>query len=136
MTPIRDRPPLTVPRYLLSVKYAMFIALGVAVGVSTTNSAFSHLTPGWYTPAWGLALSIAAMLALMGSIRARWEVLERWSTMVLTSLLLGFAIAPIILVLQGDFDRLAGSVVALTVAIAPAARAAQLLRRTGLKKYG
>lgn len=128
-----QRTPLTVPRYVLTVKYALFIALGIAVGTASTPSSFEALTPDWYTPIWGAALSIAAFLALLGGLKESREPLERWSVSTVACLLIGYATAPIALVLAGDTNRLAYSIVALTVALAPAARAIQLLRRTGTK---
>jgi FtsH-binding integral membrane protein len=130
------RTPLTVPRYVLTVKYALFIALGAAVGTASAPSSFEAITPDWYTPIWGALLALSALLALIGSLRESREALERWSVSAVASLLIGYAFAPIVLVLAGDSDRLAYSVVALTVAMVPVARAIQLLKRTGIKKNG
>lgn len=130
------RTPLTVPRYVLTVKYALFIALGVAVGTASAPSSFREITPDWYTPIWGVLLSLSALLALLGSLKEPGEALERWAASAVSCLLIGYAFAPIALVLEGDTDRLAYSVVALTVAMVPTARAIQLLKLTGMKKNG
>ena len=47
------RTPLTVPRYVLTVKYALFVVLGFAVGTASAPSSFQEITPDWYTPIWG-----------------------------------------------------------------------------------
>lgn len=130
------RSPLTVSRYVLTVKYALFIALGVAVATASAPSSFREITPDWYTPIWGVTLSLAAFLALLGSLKESREAMERWSVSTVACLLIGYAFAPIAFVLGGDTDRLAFSVVALTIAIVPVGRSVQLLKGTGLRKRG
>lgn len=130
------RAPLTVPRYVLTVKYAMFALLGIAVGTATAPTSFDAITPDWYTPVWGVALTASALVSVVASLKEEREPIERWSVSLIACLLIGYAFAPIALVLGGDTDRLAYSVVALTVAMVPTARAIQLLKRTGIKKNG
>lgn len=128
------RAPLTVSRYVLTVKYALFALLGIAVGTATAPSTFDAITPDWYTPVWGVVLTASSAVALVSSLKETRERAERWAVSLIACLLIGYAFAPIVFLLEGDLDRLAYSVVALTVAVVPTARAIQLLRRTGLPR--
>ena len=127
-----QREPIIIPRWVLTVKYAVFILLGVTVFIAS-SPAVDEVTPDWLTPIWGIGISVSAVIALVGSLTQRLEVLERWACAVLASLFLVFALAPIVLVIQGDEDRAMYSVIALGFALLPIARAAQLLSRTGMQ---
>jgi len=127
------REPIPVPRWLFTTKYAIFILVGVAV-VWASSPAVDEISPDWLTPIWGMGIIASAAFALVGSLRERFEPLERVAVVVLAALFVVFAIAPVVLVLQGDRDRTLYSVIALGFSLLPILRSVQLLRTTGLRK--
>lgn len=126
------RSPIVIPRWVLILKYALFVLMGLSVWWASAP-AVDALTPDWYTPVWALGVTLSATVAVIGSARERWESLERLAAVALASLLIVYAVSPIVLVLEGDADRAAFSVVALVVCLMPAARAVQLIKRTGIR---
>jgi len=120
--------PIYIPRWVLTVKYALFIVLGLAV-LWTTAPSLQVVTGDPYTQGWSGCVIVAATCALVGSTQKKLERLEKWSAAGLACLFIVYALSPIILVLQGDADRAAYSVVALIVSLLPTARALQLLNR-------
>lgn len=125
------REPITIPRWLLTIKYTLFVFVGVTV-LWASSPSVDEVSPNWLTPVWAGGITLTATIALVGSLAERFEPLERWSCAVLASLFIVFAVAPISLVLQGDADRAVYSVIALGFACIPTFRTAQLLRRTGM----
>lgn len=123
--------PIVIPRWVLVLKYACFIILG-AVIFAASSPALAHLAGDFWTALFGLCIAAAAAAALVGSTHARWEALEKWGVLALSGLLLGYAIAPVSLVLAGDLDRATYSTIAVTLSLLPASRAWMLIRRTGL----
>jgi hypothetical protein len=126
--------PIIVPRWLLVLQYAFFMLLGVAIAVAT-HSTFSEVSPGSYTEVWAMGITASAAVAFIGSFHERWEAVERWAALTLCSLLIGYAIAPIELLLQGDSTRTAYSVLALMISLLPSTRVALLIKRTGLPHH-
>lgn len=125
--------PIIVPRWMLTVKYAILVLLGVAISIATSPSLEAALGD-WLTPFWGYGISLSAIVAAIGSANFAWEALERWASSALAILLLVYAFSPVWIILtEGDHDRLAYSVTALALSVIPTARAIYLLRRTGLK---
>lgn len=125
------RTPVVIPRWVLTLKYGLFVLLGAVVWWASAPSV-DDVTPDWYTPTWGICLAAAASAAFVGSLRVQWEMpIERWAVSLLASLMFVYALAPISLVIAGNADRASFSVVALVISILPTARAVQLLRRTG-----
>jgi hypothetical protein len=119
------RTPILIPRWVLALKYGLFILLGVAIW-RTTSPSFVQVVGDWYTTAWSWCLIAAALVALVGSLSERTEKVERVGVSALACLLLAYAVAPLNLVLRGDPDRTATSVVALIVSLLPLARSLQL----------
>ena len=126
----RWRQPLIIPRWILMLKYLCFIGLGGAVW-SASSPSLDLTTGDGYTALWGIIVICSATLCFVGSMADRLEWMERWAVLLLSALLLGFAAAPIQLVLAGDHDRLAYSVIALTLSLLPTARAVMLIGRVG-----
>ncbi len=127
---IRWREPVIIPRYILMVKYLCFVGVGVAVYVASSPS-LDLTTGAGYTGLWGITVGLSSIGCLVGSMDVRLETVERWAVLVLAALLIGYACAPLQLVLSGDTNRLAYSTLAVTLAILPTARAVQLIRRVG-----
>jgi len=125
---------IIIPRWVLTLKYVFFMFVGLTVYIASSPSL--DITAGsGYTPIWALCLIAAAAASTVGSISDRLEVLERWSVLLLSALLIGYAMAPISLVFAGDHDKAAYSVLAITLSLLPIARTAQLIRRTGTKHH-
>lgn len=122
--------PIVIPRWMLTVEYGLFAALGVAVAL-TTQPTLEAITDDTYTAAWALGITSSAVAAGIGSLSHQLESLERWAGVALSSLLIVYALSPIVFILGGDFDRLSYSVVALIATVVPAARTFALLRTTG-----
>jgi len=124
--------PITIPRWVLIAKYVCFLILGVVIFAASSPS-LEHIAGDFWTALFGVCIAVAAVGALVGSVHARLEVLERWSVLALSGLLLGYAIAPVTLVLAGDLDRATYSTIAVTLSLLPASRAWMLIRRSGLQ---
>lgn len=124
--------PIVIPRWVLVAKYACFAALGMVIFADSSPS-MQHVSGDFWTSLFGVCITITALGALIGSIHARLELLERWSVLALSGLLLGYAIAPVSLVLGGDLDKATYSTIAVTLSLIPASRAWMLIRRTGLQ---
>ncbi|MDN4616398.1 hypothetical protein P5G50_18275 [Leifsonia sp. F6_8S_P_1B] len=124
------RSPILIPRWVLTLKYVMFVFVGVTVYVASSPSLDITTWEG-YTPFWSIALIVASLTCIIGSASPRLEVMERWAVLVLFALLIGYAVAPVQLVLAGDTDRAAYSILAITLSLLPGARAAMLIHRTG-----
>lgn len=125
-----SRSPITIPRWVLTLKYFLFILIGVTVYLASSPS-LDVTTWSGYTPFWSIAVMISGFVCMLASATPKLEVLERWSVLLLTALLVGYAFAPIQLVLAGDSDRATYSVLAITLSLLPGARAAMLIHRTG-----
>ncbi len=125
--------PIMIPRWVLLLKYVCFTILGVVI-FATTSPVLQHVAGDLWTALFGLCITAAAACALVGSLHTRLEALERWAVLALSGLLLGYAIAPVSLVLGGDLDRATYSTIAVTLSLLPASRAWMLIRRTGIQR--
>lgn len=120
--------PIFLPRWLLTIKYSLLTLLGLAVAVATAPSLDEVVSSESYSSAWGVGLALAGCLATVGSTAKEREDAEKVGGTVLVALLAVYAASPVLLVLQGDMDRLAYSVVAVTLLMLPTARLVQLIR--------
>lgn len=127
------RSPIVIPRWVLTLQYLLFVLIGVTVYVASAP-ALDVTTWNGYTPFWSVAVMASAFVCVVGSITPRWEVLERWAVIALAALFIGYAFAPLQLVLAGDHDRAAYSALAITLSLLPGARAVMLIARTGRPK--
>lgn len=122
------RQPVTIPRWLLTAKYFVFILVGLAV-LNTNPPSFERAYHVPLTSAWAAALVAVSLLAFVGSLREQWEHgLEKWGTTLIFVLMAVYAFA---LIWAGinDPDRLAYSAIAILVSLLPYARAVQLWSR-------
>lgn len=124
--------PVFIPRWALVIQYAFFVLLGAAINIATSPS-FSIIAPGSWSSIWAVGIQLSAIGALIGSIKPKWEPLERWAALLLVALLFGYAFAPIELLLRGDATRTTYSAMALILSILPTARVASLVFRAGRK---
>ena len=125
-----SRSPIVIPRWVLTLKYFLFVCIGVTVYVASSPS-LDITTWAGYTPFWSVALMVSGLICMIGSATPRLEVLERWAVLVLTALLVGYAFAPVTLVLAGDADRASYSVIAICLSLLPASRAVMLIHLAG-----
>lgn len=125
---------VVIPRWLLTVKYGFLALLGVVVIFASQPSIEQLTDSDAWTTGWGYGVAGFALACLIGSVSARkpYERIERVASVVLMSLFVIYALAPIYLVVvEGDLDRASLSVVALALSVVPFARMLTLLRSTG-----
>lgn len=128
--PAAPAAPLVLPRWVLQVKYFGFIVFGAAV--TWASSPTVEVVLGSETAVWAMAVSLSAIVCFWASFRESREPVERWSVVILASLMLVYALSPIAYVLAGDADRAAFSVIAFLLGGLPTARALMLLRWVGV----
>lgn len=124
------RSPIVIPRGILSVKYIMFILLGLSIYIASSPSV-DEQTPDWFTPVWGLSIAAPAVVAAFASFSERWETAEFWALVLLVPCIISYPIAAVSSVVNGDTDRLAFSVAALLIALLPTGRWLMLLPNVG-----
>lgn len=127
----RFRPPFLIPQWFLTLKYAVISLIGL--GAALASSPSLDLTIGDpLTTAWGFVVFLVGVLAVIGS-RLRTEVLERWTASLLFVLLVVYAFSPVLIILtEGDTDRLTYSLTAFGLSMLVGLRTWDLLSRTGL----
>lgn len=118
---------VVIPRPSLTFKYLFFVILGVVVSIATAPS-LDAVTSEGYTFFWGLCLAAAAALATVGSFTGRTWILEAVACTAIVCLMVVYAVSPIVLILQGDWDRLAYSVIAVGFMTLPTSRLWRLIR--------
>lgn len=119
----RLRAPISIPAWVLTLKYALFMCIGAAV-YTTAAPSLEQAFDEWYTPFWALAVCGCGLVAFIGSLAS--ERTEKWGASGLFILMGIYTFAPIMLVLGGDTNRLAYSIIAITLSLLPYARAVQL----------
>lgn len=122
---------LVIPRWLLTVKYALFAVFGVVALIAGAPS-LSVTAGAIYAFYWAIALVIAAVVAFIASLyeSKRAEAVEKWAAVALVALLSANLAGAISLVGLGDLNRAAFSVLILLVTLLPAARAVALIVAT------
>lgn len=111
--------------YLLYV-YASVIAFRAGIPV------FSLTTWEGYTPAWAVILGTSAVLSAIGAITDDWQRLEKWASLVLTSMLIGYAGGLNLLgFFEGDLRRQFVGAIALIAMVLPATRFVYLAAQSG-----
>lgn len=122
--------PIAVPRWALSLKYALFIVVGLVafiVGVPTLDITTFY----GYTPVWSGFVAIGGILAFIGSLRPSWGIFEAVGASIVVAFLVVLIAA---LVVHGS---LSVAILLLVVCIIPAVRAAFLVTHyTQLRKRG
>jgi hypothetical protein len=124
---------LLIPRWFVTIMYALFIPIGVTVFLASSPS-LDLTTGAGYTALWAMILGATGLCAAIASLSPTWEVLERWSALILSALLIGYAFAPIQLVIHGDTDKAAFSVISLVLAFPVVSQTIRLITRTGARK--
>ena len=131
------RPRVAVPRWFLTLLYTEFAILGVVSAIRGVPTLDLTTFQG-YTTFWGGGVALAAGLSAVFSLRSIWEQLERWSVLVLASLIIGYAWGAITLVTSGTpaeaSSRVAFCIVLIIIGTLLAGRALQLLLRIGRRE--
>jgi hypothetical protein len=113
----------------LGYVYASVIAFIAGVPI------FRLTAPAGYTSIWATLLGVAAVLSAIGSITDRWQQLEKWASLGLSSMMaayvgglngVGFA--------EGDLNRQFAGAVAAIAFILPAVRFVYLAAQTGKRR--
>lgn len=115
--------------------YAGFIGLGTAA-IIFGSPTLDLTTPDGYTLFWGIAVAVSAVGAVIGSLSPHRETLERWSAVVLVSVVLSWTISALVLLLAGDphsWGRAQFTLIVFMITALPGVRVAYLLRRAGVK---
>lgn len=122
---------LVIPRWLLTVKYALFAVYGVVAAIAGAPSLYA-IAGETYAFYWAIALTISALFATGASLNEtkRSEAVEKWSAVAVVALMSANLFGAISLVSVGDLSRAAFSVLILLVTLLPAARAAALIVAT------
>lgn len=126
--------PLIVPRWVLAGIYVGFVILG-GVAIAFGSPTLDLTTPSGYAAIWGCIAAVSAIGCFVGSIREAWEPLERWSLVVLMSVVIVYLVSALWLLFVdgGSLSRASFTVIVIMITALPATRAAYLLTRTGIK---
>lgn len=119
--------PIYIPRWVLTVKYALFAVLGVfaiILGLPTLDLT----TFDGYTGIWGVWVTLTSIVAGFGSLSRTLEPYERWGSTALVSFLIVYTIFAFAL------GRGTGAFIVLIITLLPGFRSVHLLTRTGLPK--
>lgn len=120
---------LVIPRWLLTVKYALFALYGVIAAVAGAPTLDKSINSA-YAFGWSIVLAVAALIAVYGSVSERYEVFEKWAGVAIVGLMSTILVGAIQLVNLGDINRAGFSVLLFMVTLLPASRAAALILKT------
>lgn len=122
--------PIVIPRGSMVTKYVFTTLLGVAVAIATAPT-LDQVTSASYSSFWALGMVLAGTVATIGSTRKKWWRSEFAGAMFVVALLAVYAFAPVVLIIGGDIERLAYSVICLGFMVFPTTRLVTLIRRGG-----
>lgn len=122
--------PITIPRGAMVTKYVFTTLLGVAVAIATAPS-LDQVTSPSYSSLWGAGMFIVGTIATVGSTRKKWWRIEFAGATGVFALLAVYALSPVLLIIGGDVEKLAYSVIALGFLVFPLTRLVTLIRRGG-----
>lgn len=129
---VRQPDPITVPRWALSVKYALLALIGLVAGWKGTETLRLATSADWVR-GWALLLFVFSMTCAVLSLRHRWEAIERWVCIGVVALLVSFAVAVgIRAFVGGDNAVWTFAVILLALTWFPTVRMIRLLWRTGI----
>lgn len=125
--------PVIVLRVALFATYMLYVYASVIaflVGVPI----FDLTTPPGYTAVWAVLLGAAAVFSAVGSITDRWQKLERWATLILSAILLGYIGSMNLMAwVENDLTRQFVGVIALIAGVLPFTRFVYLAAQSGKK---
>ncbi len=126
--------PVIVLRVALVLVYMLYVYASV-IAYRAGIPVFTLTTPEGYTSIWAVMLGISAVVAAVGSITDRWQKIEKWATLALSALLMGY-IGGLNLVgfVEGDLDRQFVGAIALIAGVLPFTRFVYLAAQSGKRK--
>jgi hypothetical protein len=126
--------PVIVLRIALVVTYLLYINFAVRSMIAGIP-VFTLTAPAGYTLIWGALLAIAATTSAVGAIDDRWNGVERWASLALSSLMFAYVGAMnLVAFVSGDVNRQAvGAAVAIGLVL-PVCRFVYLAAQAGKKK--
>jgi len=123
--------PIIVLRIALVITYLLFIYLGI-ISIRAGIPVFDLTALPGYATIWGALLTAAAIVAAVSSIAERWEYIERWASLAVSSLYLAYAGAVnIVGFVSGDIDRQTVGAALLIGLVLPACRFVYLAAQAG-----
>lgn len=129
-------PPVIVLRVALVITYLLYVYASVIAFIAGIP-VFSLVTWEGYTPAWAVILGTSAVLSAIGAITDDWQRLEKWASLVLTSMLIGYVGGLNLLgFVEGDWKRQFVGAIALIAMVLPATRFVYLAAQSGKAHYG
>jgi hypothetical protein len=127
--------PVIVLRVSLVITYMLYIYASVIAFIAGVPI-LDLTTPSGYTAIWAALLGAAAVASSIGSLTDRWQKLEKWATLALSSLLLTFVGGlNIVGFLEHDLNAQFAGVIAVIAAIVPLVRLVYLAAQSGKQKY-
>lgn len=123
--------PVIVLRIALFLVYIVYIyAAGIAVVAGIPI--FAQTAPGAYTVMWAIGLGVSAAVSAIGAVNDKWQPIEKWGTLVLSALMLGYAgTLNIVGFMDGDIGRQFVGTIATIALILPATRFVYLAAQSG-----
>ncbi|WP_292717176.1 hypothetical protein [Microbacterium sp. 13-71-7] len=126
--------PVIVLRVALVGVYLGYVYSAVIAFVAGVPI-FRLTTPQGYTAIWAVLLGVSALLSAVGSLTDRWQQLEKWASLALSSLMSGYVGALNgIGFAEGDLNRQFAGAVAAIAFILPAVRFVYLAAQTGKRR--
>lgn len=122
----RRRGPITIPWWVLTAKYVLFVVLAALVAIQGLT-ALEHGVPRSYTPVWCIALALGAVVAAVASTSEAWETVEKWAGTWVT----GWLVVILVNTITASGGRNAGWFYVLLVTLLPAGRVIHLFGRHG-----
>jgi phosphatidylglycerophosphate synthase len=118
--------PIIIPRWSLALMYATLFLISLIIPFARASAIDQYI--GYSGRAiWSVLLMLTAITCLIGSLRRKWEPMERWGAFALSLLLLYYG------GLAWAGSNGASIILAILALAVPSARAFALLGRTGLK---
>lgn len=109
--------------------YASVIAFIAGVPV------FDLTTPEGYTSIWAVLLGTSAVLAAVGATTQRWEPLEKWASLALSSFMMTYVGAlNLVGFVEHDLNRQFIGAISIVAVILPVCRFIYLAAQTGKRK--
>lgn len=122
--------PLVIPRFVLTLKYAAFVVLGV-LGLVAGVTSLQLTTFDGYTFVWSSGIVLSAAAATWASVRSRWEPTEKWAAVILTGWMAAWSIAALVRIAIFGEGSATGAFALFMLTFLPGARAIRLLKQSG-----
>lgn len=128
--------PVVVLRVALVAVYLGYVYASVIAFIAGVP-VFRLTAPDGYTSLWAALLGVSAILSAIGSVTDRWQQLEKWASLALSSMMLAYvgALNGIGFV-EGDLNRQFVGAIAFIAFILPAVRFVYLAAQSGKRRRG